>query len=240
MTTDRRLYDMDLGRRDHARWLGSNRYAGGAPLTLPTTNLLAAYDARVGVTNVAGACSAWADQSGNGWHASQGMAGSRPTITTTGGFASLQFDGTADFLNVPSITASAGTKTIYAVISPTWDASIRIIMDIQTGRMLSGVNTSKYQAFDGSWRDTGVTAASGLQRVTYEAATGALSFWKGGTPATPAAWTSGPAVGGSVLIGAAFNGGGSLFFQGHILFLAIYTAARNTAVESYITQEWGV
>ena len=31
MTTDRRLYDMDLGRRDHARWLGSNRYAGGGP-----------------------------------------------------------------------------------------------------------------------------------------------------------------------------------------------------------------
>ena len=31
MTTDRRLYDMDLGRRDHTRWLGSNRYAGGGP-----------------------------------------------------------------------------------------------------------------------------------------------------------------------------------------------------------------
>lgn len=31
MTTDRRLHDMDLGRRDHARWLGSNRYAGSGP-----------------------------------------------------------------------------------------------------------------------------------------------------------------------------------------------------------------
>lgn len=30
MTTDRRLYDMDLGRRDHTRWLGSSgRYSTG-------------------------------------------------------------------------------------------------------------------------------------------------------------------------------------------------------------------
>ncbi len=29
MTTDRRLYDMDLGRRDHTRWLGSHRPGGG-------------------------------------------------------------------------------------------------------------------------------------------------------------------------------------------------------------------
>ena len=35
MTTDRRLYDMDLGRRDHARWLGSNRYAGSGPTPEP-------------------------------------------------------------------------------------------------------------------------------------------------------------------------------------------------------------
>ncbi len=94
MTTDRRLYSMELGRRDHTRWLGSSRYAGGAPLTLPTANLIAAYDARVGVTNVAGACSAWADQSGNGFHATQGTAYSRPTITTSDGYASLMFNGT--------------------------------------------------------------------------------------------------------------------------------------------------
>ena len=66
MSFQRRAYDMDLGRRDHTRWLGSSgRYS--TRLTLPTTNLLAAYDARVGVTNVSGACSAWADQSGNGF-----------------------------------------------------------------------------------------------------------------------------------------------------------------------------
>ena len=52
MSFQRRAYDMDLGRRDHTRWLGSSgRYS--TRLTLPTTGLLAAYDARVGVTNVA-------------------------------------------------------------------------------------------------------------------------------------------------------------------------------------------
>ena len=35
MTTDRRLYDMDLGRRDHTRWLGSSRYASSGPTPEP-------------------------------------------------------------------------------------------------------------------------------------------------------------------------------------------------------------
>lgn len=31
MTTDRRLYAMDLGRRDHTRWIGVHRPSGGGP-----------------------------------------------------------------------------------------------------------------------------------------------------------------------------------------------------------------
>lgn len=35
MSNDRRLYDMDLGRRDHTRWLGVHRPSGGGPTPEP-------------------------------------------------------------------------------------------------------------------------------------------------------------------------------------------------------------
>ena len=234
MTTDRRLYSMELGRRDHTRWLGSSRYAGGAPLTLPTTNLLAAYDARVGVTNVSGACSAWADQSGNGWHATQGTAASRPTITTADGYASLYFDGTNDSLINTGITAVAGPRTIYAVIKPN---TLRGIFDTQTGRLLVG-GVSTYRLLDTGFRDSSVAVTTTRQRVTYQRDSSLFSFWRNGVAATPVACGANNAIGGASRIGSDYAG--AYVTDSHILALFIYNAARNTAVEDYITQEWGV
>ena len=210
----------------------------GARLTLPTANLLAAYDARVGVTNVAGACSAWADQSGNGWNASQGTAGARPAISSTGGFASLLFDGTSDFLNIAGITAAAGTKTVYAVVNPSADASPRVLLGGATAYNGVGALSSLHMANDTIWRNTGVAYASGLQRVAYETRSGSLLFWKNGVAATPAAWAADPAFAGTLRIGCISASTWS--YLGHILWLGIYTAARNTAVEDYLLQEFGV
>lgn len=233
MTTDRRLHDMDLGRRDHTRWLGSSgRYS--TRLTLPTTGLLAAYDARAGVTNVSGACSAWADQSGNGWHASQGTAASRPTITTADGYASLYFDGTNDSLINTGITAVAGPRTIYAVIKPN---TLRGIFDTQTGRLLVG-GVSTYRLLDTAFRDSAVSVTTTRQRVTYQHNSSLFSFWRNGVAATPVACGANNAIGGASRIGSDYTG--AYATDGHILALFIYNAARNTAVEDYITQEWGV
>jgi len=240
----RRAYDMDLGRRDHTRWLGSSgRYS--TRLTLPTTNLLAAWDARVGVTNVSGACSAWADQSGNGWNASQGTAGSRPTITTTGGFPSLLFDGTSHWLGVPGINAAAGVKTLYVVQNATSTPNnYRVFWDSTTGRLQVGGGSvgagPQYSVFDGADRNSGVTVTTGLSRLTYQhGLAGGMRFWRNGVAATPVAVVANKPIGGVSVIGS-HNSGAASFYPGHILFLAIYTAARNTAVEDYITQEWGV
>ena len=239
MTTDRRLYDMDLGRRDHTRWLGSSgRYS--TRLTLPTANLLAAYDARLGVTNVSGACSAWADQSGNGFHATQGTAANRPTISTSGGTPSLLFDGTNDNL-LSLATSAAGVHSVYAVIDPTADTNPRTLIGGTTNLSCVGALSGLHQGNDGvGWRSTGVTYASGRQRVVYQMSAGAsgLLFWKNGAAATPATWAANPACDGSVYIGCVAPA--TWTFNGHILFLAIYTAARNTAVEAYLTQEFGV
>ena len=228
----------DLGRRDHTRWLGVHRVS--SRLTLPTANLLAAYDARVGVTDVSGACSAWADQSGNGFHATQGTAGSRPAISTSGGTPSLLFDGTNDNL-LSLVTSAAGVHSVYAVIDPTADVNPRTLIGGTTNLLSIGALSGFHQGHDGStWRSTGVTYASGRQRVVYQMSAGAsgLLFWKNGSAATPATWAANPACNGSVYIGCFAPA--TWTFNGHILFLAIYDAARNTAVESYITQEWGV
>jgi len=223
-----------------ARAIMGRAGAGAPALTLPTANLLAAWDARLGVTNVSGACSAWADQSGNGKHLTQGAGAARPAITTVDGYAALNFNGVNNYMVPTSLTAATGVKTIYAVIKPTSDATRRALIDIQTGRILLGTNLSKYAGHDGADRDTGVAISTSRQRVTYQVQSGNFAFWLNGTPATTTAWAAGAtAIGAGVAVGAQYAAS-AFFFSGHILFLAIYTAARNTAVEAYITQEWGV
>ena len=213
----------------------------GSRLTLPTANLLAAWDARVGVTNVSGACSAWADQSGNGKHATQGTAGSRPLISTADGYASLLFDGTADTLITPSITATTGVKTIYAVVKQTSvPTSYRTVFSPST--LLFGIipSTGKWGMYDSGNRDSGITSTTSRTRLAYEQlhSAGNARTWVNGTAGSTHAWlATGNIAGGSI---GAYNSGATHFFAGHLFFLAIYGAAHDSAVEDYITQEWGV
>lgn len=59
------------------------------------TSLAAWYRFRIGMTNVNGACSSWADQSGNTRPLLQSSASLRPSINSDG---SLTFDGTAQYM----------------------------------------------------------------------------------------------------------------------------------------------
>jgi len=215
--------------------------SGPPPLTLPTTNLLAAWDARVGVTNDgSGFCSAWADQSGNGFHATQSTAGARPLISTSDGYASLLFDGVTDWLITTGISAGAGAKTIYVVIKPGAPTSNDVIWTSSTPLLYFGVRQSSYTfvAYDTTFRESGLSVGSSRCRVTYEIQSGAFNSWKDGVSGTPAAWGTNTAIGGTSGIGAGATGLDKIAAHIHALF--IYTAARNTAVEDYITQEWGV
>ena len=70
----------------------------GAPQWLPTSlaNLAAWYRGDLGITLNGGTVSAWADQSGNGRHATNGTAAQQPTYGTAAGMrghAALSFDG---------------------------------------------------------------------------------------------------------------------------------------------------
>lgn len=208
-------------------------------LPLPTTNLLAVYDARVGVTDDgSGKCSGWADQGGGAHHAVQGTGSRRPTISSTGGFASLLFDGTDDVMTA-TLSSSSGVKTLYAVISPTVDSGARALLGNMTGLQGAGALNGTHRANDGSWRDSGVAYASGLQRLAYQMGSSAgFLFWKNGTPASSATWTTNPSS-SAIAIGAA-NGSATWPYSGHLLWWGLYDAARNTAVEAYLQQEYGV
>ena len=211
----------------------------GTLLTLPLTNAHVVYDARLGVTNDgSGKCSGWADQSGGSHHAVQGTSSRRPTISTTGGKASLLYDGTDDVMTA-TLSTTSGVKTLYAVVDPTHDSSARALLGDMTGLQGAGALSGTHRANDGSWRDSGVAYASGLQRLTYQMSSAAgFLFWKNGVAATPATWTTNPSS-SSIAIGAA-NGSATWPFRGHILFWALYGATRNTAVEAYLLQEFGV
>lgn len=76
----------------------------GAPQWLPTSlaSLAAWYRGDLGITLNGGTVSAWADQSGNGRHLTQGTAANQPTYGTASGMrghAALAFDGTNDILS---------------------------------------------------------------------------------------------------------------------------------------------
>lgn len=96
---------------------GFRRLSGGF---LPTqlSGLTGWYRADMGITLNGSNVSAWADQSGNGYHITQGTGGSQPAYNSGGAFPYLTFDGSADFMlqNVGQlsnlITTTAGTIAI--------------------------------------------------------------------------------------------------------------------------------
>lgn len=87
------------------------------------SDLGAWYDASdtASITESAGAVSQWNDKSGNGNHATQGTAANKPTTgtRTVNSLNVLDFDGSADFLAIPSgiHNISAGPNTVMVVMA---------------------------------------------------------------------------------------------------------------------------
>jgi hypothetical protein len=137
--------------------------------------------------------------------------------------------------------AAAGPKAVYVVQNATIaGAGYQAMIDIQTGRILCGhMNNGEYGIHDGGDRNSGIASATGLSRLTFEVSGTSSRVWRGGVAGVPRGFAPNGAIGGSVVIGAQ-NAQSGLFFFGHILFLGIYNASRNTAVEAYLSQEFGV
>ncbi len=234
--TSRRALGAGLGRRTTVRVFETVDRPSSGP-TLPTTNLLEAWDARSGITEAGTGVSSWL-----GLHAGVDMVqatdGNRPSVSTTGGYDSVLFNGSSDVLTTAGLSAASGVRTTYAVINPVSVAGTAYYFDSQTGRFINGLSGGVYVLNDGSIRSSSISATTGLQQITMEHASGFASTWKNGVAGTPVVCGANKALGGTSSLGATYTN--SSRFSGHILFLAIYNATRNTDVEAYITQEWGV
>jgi hypothetical protein len=97
----------------------------GLQLWLDASDASTLFDATSGGSLVAadGAVARWEDKSGNGRHATQSTSGDRPLRKTAiqGGLDVLRFDGTSDFMTVPSSTAAFkflhdGDSTVFLVL----------------------------------------------------------------------------------------------------------------------------
>lgn len=86
------------------------------------------YRYRIGLTNINGACSSWADQSGNMRPLVQATAAARPTILSDG---SLSFDGSNDAL-AAAFTLSQPYTIYLAFQQLTWTSG-DVVFDGSTG-----------------------------------------------------------------------------------------------------------
>lgn len=82
-----------------------------------------------------GVCTRWDDKSGNGRHAIQNTAASRPASTTVNGLTAALFDGSNDFLPFSESIFQPAT-TLLLVIVPTVEAAVGFAF----GQWSSGVN----------------------------------------------------------------------------------------------------
>ncbi len=77
------------------------------------------YDASTGYTLSGGAVTAWADQSGNGFHGSQATSADRPVANTTGFNynQTFTFDGSTQNIGIPDLMASTATGLTLLVVA---------------------------------------------------------------------------------------------------------------------------
>jgi hypothetical protein len=97
-------------------------------VAFPTQNIAAWFKKGVGITDVAGAVSGWADQSGNGRDYAQATAAAKPTKQAAG---TLLFDGTSDLLKTAAFAIPNGYTRYLRVKPITWTSG-RYICDGNT------------------------------------------------------------------------------------------------------------
>lgn len=224
---------------------------GGAPLTLPTTNLLVALEARSGVTTVSSKVSAWAGAHGTSVSASQGTDAKRPTLVTISGGAldghdAVRADGSNDIMALSGLSASSGPVTFYFVgahASPSGVAFARWI-DSQSGRLAFGIVSDDYAITrTADHRFTTYVPGALAGRVTFRASSGTGRLWVGDTEETSVSIGADVALGGTSAIFANFAGS-SGWSALDVVAMYVYTAAHDStqrqAVWDYIMQEWGV
>jgi hypothetical protein len=115
--------------------------------TVPTEGLLLWLRADRGVTVEEGRVSEWADQSAQHANAFQKTLELRPRLSSGGGFGrpTLEFDGTDDFLSLPSgfVDFSAGA-TLFGVFEASAQSSCAAAIELSNGRETDDISLGQY------------------------------------------------------------------------------------------------
>lgn len=193
----------------------------------------------------------WTDASGNGNSASQGTAAYQPTYQSSGGVASLRFDGVNDYLDN---TRNYTSRTVFAVYNVSSTLMLTTDLGQVWGNYADGVHlaidartTSKGFSFDGL-ASFGTSAKYGLYGDTYSSLVS--------NPSAPLF-----SYNQMEMIAMEFNAGktlnrqviGSLFphfavgehqFGGDISEIIVYNTTLNTAqrtiVDNYLAAKYGI
>ena len=201
--------------------------------------------------------STWSDQSGAGNDATQGTADNQPVYIASNpeyaGHATVRFDGTNDWMTLPSTTCNVGSFTMfavanYAIIEESHNMYIcagqdgggndRIRFQLDTTDLPDADAWFEWRAGSSSWKGITYTPADTLIHVFGEtsAVEGFLDGVSVGTSANTS--TENPTA---FNIGS-YNRGQKDFFAGDLAQLVIYnrvlTPGEIAAVSDYLETKW--
>ena len=231
---------------------------GVSPQTILGSSLKLWLDSDLGITLNGSNVSAWADQSGNGNHVTQGTAGSQPAYTTNAvnGHAELNFDGADDRLSGPAISAvlSAAAWTVWIVALTDAIGTNSATPYLNDGLMSDAgqfwglhlrndTPTARIYNFDGTADSDSTTYAIGAYSILRARQNGTTIFVKNGAAAESAGVASGALTNltNALVIGGPTAG---VSFDGKIANViatnAVTSAAQHTAIDAYLALRYGL
>ncbi|MBS1954390.1 MAG: chitobiase/beta-hexosaminidase C-terminal domain-containing protein [Cyanobacteria bacterium SZAS-4] len=228
---------------------------------VPRTGLVTWLKSDYGVTTSGSNVTNWTDFSGLGNSASQATSTKQPTFVTNAvnGFPALSFDGTSDYMQLPSGMAGFAGATIYIVANPTTITLARRLLDFGSGvtnnnnltvsEFVSGANKgSSLVSYNGSTSSI-VSSTTGLTASTFQVLeylqngsnVGTL-FTNGTQTATGTVTNINNVTRSTNVIGAACNNND--WFSGSIAEILVYNTALSSTdrgnVQTYLKNKYGI
>lgn len=216
--------------------LAPSRKVSQRPNLNERVNLAAWYRYRIGLTNISGAASVWADQSGNTRPLLQTTAGNRPAVNSDG---SLTFDGTNDYMQATFTLAQP--LTIYLAFQQLSWTSTDVIVDGVTGTVKLSQETASpgIIANAGSALTVSNTALVGSNAVACFVANGTSSVYQvgGGAASVTTSGDAGANAAGGITLGASRTP--DKYANIRVMEMAVYSVAHDATTRLRVMRYFG-